>query len=249
MASVRRSLPFSLRLFSPSALAVIILGVGLGATLTQGQNYLSLSEPKMGPERIVFQTKYGDMEFGLYPTVAPVTAAHILKLARLGGYNTNHFFRVDRGFVAQVADVMGGREVQMTSMQREEAEKKLPGEFSNVPHRRGILSMGRSADPNSAMSSFSVLLGDAPHLDRTYAVFGKMTAGEEVLRQLEELPTRREGIFVMPTERITILSTYVYVPGNYFDSGLACEDEVARVKAKLVHTEAALQEVRHKCLP
>ncbi|RRT41509.1 hypothetical protein B296_00045262, partial [Ensete ventricosum] len=55
----------------------------------------------------------------------------------------------------------------------------------------------RYSDPDSASSSFSVLLGDAPHLDGQYAIFGRVTKGDDTLRKLEELPTRREGIFVM----------------------------------------------------
>jgi cyclophilin family peptidyl-prolyl cis-trans isomerase len=86
----------------------------------------------------------------------------------------------------------------------------VPGEFSDVKHVKGILSMGRWDDPNSATSSFSVLLGNAPHLDRTYCVFGTVTKGWEVLEMFETLPTRREGIFVMPKERIT----YVWPPSN-----------------------------------
>ncbi|KAH9709495.1 peptidyl-prolyl cis-trans isomerase CYP23 [Citrus sinensis] len=117
---------------------------------------------------------------------------------------------VDKGFVAQVADVVGGRSAPMNEVQRVEAEKTVIGEFSDVKHVRGILSMGRYSDPNSAASSFSILLGDAPHLDGQYAVFGKVTKGDETLRTLEGLPTRKEGIFVMPTERITIHSSYYY---------------------------------------
>ncbi|XP_018436870.1 peptidyl-prolyl cis-trans isomerase CYP23 isoform X2 [Raphanus sativus] len=154
-------------------------------------------EPELGSARVVFQTSYGDIEFGFYPTVAPKTVDHIFKLVRLGGYNTNHFFRVDKGFVAQVADVASGRSAPMNEEQRKEAEKTIVGEFSDVKHVRGTLSMGRYEDPNSAQSSFSMLLGDAPHLDRQYAVFGKVTKGDETLRKLEEVPTRREGIFVM----------------------------------------------------
>ncbi|KAH9709492.1 peptidyl-prolyl cis-trans isomerase CYP23 [Citrus sinensis] len=156
------------------------------------------------------ETNYGDIEFGFYPSVAPQTVDHIFKLVRLGCYNTNHFFRVDKGFVAQVADVVGGRSAPMNEVQRVEAEKTVIGEFSDVKHVRGILSMGRYSDPNSAASSFSILLGDAPHLDGQYAVFGKVTKGDETLRTLEGLPTRKEGIFVMPTERITIHSSYYY---------------------------------------
>ncbi|XP_019094258.1 PREDICTED: peptidyl-prolyl cis-trans isomerase CYP23 isoform X2 [Camelina sativa] len=188
---------------------ILILGLACLAIISVAK---ALShEPELGSARVVFQTSYGDIEFGFYPTVAPKTVDHIFKLVRLGGYNTNHFFRVDKGFVAQVADVASGRSAPMNEEQRIEAEKKIVGEFSDVKHVRGTLSMGRYDDPNSAQSSFSMLLGDAPHLDRQYAVFGKVTKGDETLSKLEEVPTRREGIFVMPTERITILSTYYYV--------------------------------------
>lgn len=106
----------------------------------------------------------------------------------------------------------------------------------DVKHdRRGILSMARNDDPNSGGSSFSLLLGPAPHLDQHYAVFGEVVEGIETLARLEELPPRTEGensgtnfrlyvvsfrsidpafvlaasgIFVMPIERITISSTY-----------------------------------------
>ncbi|XP_073053805.1 peptidyl-prolyl cis-trans isomerase CYP23 [Primulina eburnea] len=99
--------------------------------------------PEMGSARVVFQTNYGDIEFGFYPSVAPKTVEHIFKLVRLGCYNTNHFFRVDKGFVAQVADVGGGRSAPMNEEQKLVADKTLIGEFSDVKHVRGILSMGR----------------------------------------------------------------------------------------------------------
>lgn len=201
-------------------------------------------EPEFGSTRVVFQTNYGDIEFGFYPSVAPKTVEHIFKLVRLGGYNTNHFFRVDKGFVAQVADVAGGRSAPMNEEQRAVAEKNVVGEFSEVKHVRGILSMGRHADPDSGSSSFSMLLGDAPHLDGTYAIFGKVTKGDETLRKLEQLPTRREGIFVMPTERITIHSTY------YYDTKMeTCEDERSSLKRRLSAASVEIEKQRMKCFP
>lgn len=204
----------------------------------------SSQESLLGSARVVFQTNFGDIEFGFFPSVAPKTVDHIFKLVRLGCYNTNHFFRVDKGFVAQVADVVGGRLAPMNEEQRQEAEKTVVGEFSDVKHVRGILSMGRYEDPNSAASSFSMLLGDAPHLDRQYAVFGKVTKGDETLRKLEELPTRREGIFVMPTERITILSSY------YYDTEMEnCEDERSILKRRLTASAIEIERQRMKCFP
>ncbi|KAK4842631.1 hypothetical protein QYF36_025045 [Acer negundo] len=205
---------------------------------------VSSQEPELSSARVVFQTKYGDIEFGFYPSVAPKTVDHIFKLVRLGGYNTNHFFRVDKGFVAQVADVASGRSAPMNEEQRREAEKTIVGEFSGVKHVRGILSMGRYSDPNSAQSSFSMLLGDAPHLDGEYAIFGKVTKGDETLRKLEQLPTRREGIFVMPTERITILSSY------YYDTEMeSCENERSVLKRRLTASAIEIERQRMKCFP
>ncbi|KAF3647463.1 hypothetical protein CQW23_01241 [Capsicum baccatum] len=202
------------------------------------------SEPEFGSTRVVFQTNYGDIEFGFYPSVAPKTVEHIFKLVRLGGYNTNHFFRVDKGFVAQVADVVGGRTAPMNEEQKVEAEKTVVGEFSEVKHVRGILSMGRYDDPDSGASSFSMLLGDAPHLDGKYTIFGKVTKGDETLTKLEQLPTRREGIFVMPTERITIHSTY------YYDTKMeTCEEERSLLKRRLSAASVEIERQRMKCFP
>ncbi|XP_052184261.1 peptidyl-prolyl cis-trans isomerase CYP23 [Diospyros lotus] len=205
---------------------------------------IAQDEPDLGSARVVFQTNYGDIEFGFYPTVAPKTVEHIFKLVRLGCYNTNHFFRVDKGFVAQVADVVGGRIAPMNEEQRVEAEKTVVGEFSDVKHVRGILSMGRYSDPNSASSSFSILLGDAPHLDRQYAIFGRVTRGDETLRKFEQLSTRREGIFVMPTERITILSSY------YYDTKIeTCEQENSVLRRRLTASAVEIERQRMRCFP
>lgn len=204
----------------------------------------SAQDSHLGSARVVFQTNYGDIEFGFFPRVAPKTVDHIFKLVRLGGYNTNHFFRVDKGFVAQVADVAGGRLAPMNEEQRAEAEKTVVGEFSDVKHVRAILSMGRYDDPDSAQSSFSMLLGDAPHLDGKYAIFGKVTKGDDTLKKLEELPTRREGIFVMPTERITILSSY------YYDTNMErCEEERSTLKQRLAASFVEIERQRMKCFP
>ncbi|KAF9625778.1 hypothetical protein IFM89_027103 [Coptis chinensis] len=228
----------------------ILLSFSLLAT------FVSSQQPQLGSARVLFQTNYGDIEFGFYPTVAPKTVDHIYKLVRMGCYNTNHFFRVDKGFVAQVADVIGGRQAPLNEEQREEAEKTVVGEFSNVKHKRGILSMGRFDDPDSAGSSFSILLGDAPHLDGQYAVFGKLTKGDETLRKLEQLPTHTEGIFIMPTERITILSTYFY--GEPLSLSLSsspnatletCDRERTILKRRLAASAIEVERQRMKCLP
>ncbi|KAM0883806.1 hypothetical protein ACQ4PT_031386 [Festuca glaucescens] len=205
------------------------------ASLAGASTYYA-SDPNLGSARVVFQTNHGDIEFGFFPHVAPKTVEHIYKLVRLGCYNTNHFFRVDKGFVAQVAAVVGGRKAPMNEEQEQQAEKSIVGEFSTVKHVRGILSMGRYSDPDSASSSFSILLGDAPHLDGQYAVFGRVTKGDDTLRKLERLPTHKEGIFVMPLERIEILSTY------YYDIEVeGCETEKSILKRRLSESASEVE--------
>jgi cyclophilin family peptidyl-prolyl cis-trans isomerase len=202
--------------------------------------------------RLVLQLEQGSLHLAFYDDVAPISAAHILRLGELGAYNTNHFFRVDKGFVAQVADVGGGRAAPLDAAQRAEEDKRVPLEvFKGVQHdRRGLLSMARHDDPESGGSSFSVMLGPAPHLDMTYSIFGEVTEGLEVLEALEALPTRREGIFVMPLQRIAILSTYVY----YVDDGAAparaaCSDALAPLRQRVGALAADLQRLREARLP
>ena len=95
---------------------------------------------------------------------------------------------MDKGFVAQIQSVSRASVTMPLSAECDvEAAKTVPGEFTPVPHTRGILSMGRMADPNSGGSSFSMLLGKAPHLDNQYSVFGKILRGDAVLSQLEQV--------------------------------------------------------------
>ena len=168
-------------------------------------------DARLGPDRLVLQTAYGDIHLAFYPEIAPQTVKNIRRLAALGAYTTNHFFRVDAGFVAQVADVRGGRSARMDDVQEEAASRTVPLEVhTDIKHdRRGLLSMARHSDPNSGQSSFSILLGPAPHLDMQYTIFGEVTKGLEVLSTFEKMPTKREGIFVMPESRIEIVSTYM----------------------------------------
>ncbi|KAG8463892.1 hypothetical protein KFE25_000060 [Diacronema lutheri] len=169
----------------------------------------SLTE--LGDERVIMDVAgYGTITLGFYPNAAPVTVKHILQLFRLGCYDTNHIFRVDRGFVAQVQSIYQGAVIKELSPECvAEAAKTVPGEFTPVRHVKGILSMGRMADPDSGGSSFSMLLGKAPHLDQQYTVFGRVLDGIGVLEALEHVETKREGIFVMPKERIEIVSAVV----------------------------------------
>lgn len=157
------------------------------------------ADPVLGKEQVVLQTEFGPIVLALYSKTAPETVKQFLKLVRLGVYDTTHFFRVHPGFVAQVSEETQ-RERPLDETQRA-ALKNIRGEFSGLRHEFGVLSMARwDNDPNSARMSFSILLGEAPHLDGKYTIFGQVTQGYEVLRDLQAVP--REG--TAPTTRLTI---------------------------------------------
>eukprot|EP00197_Chlamydomonas_leiostraca_P011166 CAMPEP_0202861784 /NCGR_PEP_ID=MMETSP1391-20130828/3064_1 /ASSEMBLY_ACC=CAM_ASM_000867 /TAXON_ID=1034604 /ORGANISM="Chlamydomonas leiostraca, Strain SAG 11-49" /LENGTH=251 /DNA_ID=CAMNT_0049541221 /DNA_START=18 /DNA_END=773 /DNA_ORIENTATION=- len=226
---------------------------------------------KLSEERVVFQLQQGDIEFAFLPEVAPVTAKHIFTLVQLGLYTGNHFFRVDKGFVAQTADVTSGRQLPLNAQQQEHASKTVPLEVKEgVKHHAGRVSMARGGSPDSGGSSFFICLGDAPHLDMQYGIFAQVTRGMEVLHQLEALPTKKEGIFVMPLERVTIVNSYWYyvqkpqpkltLAGDALvaanegssdeavsgSSGGACRQQLAALKERFQNQEVTLQELRQK---
>jgi cyclophilin family peptidyl-prolyl cis-trans isomerase len=132
----------------------------------------------------VLHTNVGDMVLALYPEVAPRHVEQLLKLTRMGVYDGVEIFRVEPSFVAQLSDAR--RKQPGPSPEQLAAIHTLPAEFSALHHRRGVLSMARYDDrPDSGETSFSILLGDAPHLDGKYTVFGHLESGSDVLALIE----------------------------------------------------------------
>lgn len=121
----------------------------------------------------------GDVITGeLYPDKAPKTVANFEKLANEGFYDGLTFHRVIPGFMIQGGDPKGnGTGGPGYSIEGEFANNGHPE--NDIPHTRGVLSMARAMDPNSAGSQFFIMHADAPHLDREYAAFGKVTSGIE----------------------------------------------------------------------
>jgi peptidyl-prolyl cis-trans isomerase B (cyclophilin B) len=138
-------------------------------------------------ERVVFHTVAGDMVFALYPKAAPKTVAQFLALVRAGVYDTTAFKRVRPGFVIQLSNA-SDREKPLTPAQSKLIHR-LPIEPSELKHVRGVLSMARKEqDPESAETSFCILLRPAPQLDGKYTVFGRLESGEEVLEKILDVP-------------------------------------------------------------
>ena len=120
----------------------------------------------------------------LYPDIAPITVENFVKLANQGFYNGVTFHRVVPGFVIQGGDPTGtGTGGPGWRIKGEFASN---GVTNDLRPTRGVLSMARPQDPNSAGSQFFIMLDTAPHLDGEYAAFGKVTSGMEVVDKIVE---------------------------------------------------------------
>ena len=123
----------------------------------------------------------------LYPDKAPITVANFEKLVKEGFYNGLIFHRVISGFMIQGGDPLGTGTGG--------SKNKIKGEFrsngvqNDLKHTRGVISMARSANPDSASSQFFIMHKDAPHLDGQYAAFGKVVEGIEVVDEIASVQT------------------------------------------------------------
>ena len=127
------------------------------------------------------------MEAELYPDVAPITVENFVSLIKNDYFKGIIFHRVISGFMIQGGDPTG------TGMGG--SDKTIKGEFlangvvNNLKHERGVLSMARTNDPNSASSQFFIMHQDAPYLDGQYAAFGRITKGIEVVDEIANVKT------------------------------------------------------------
>ena len=129
----------------------------------------------------------GKIEIELYPEVAPKTVANFEKLVKEGFYDGLIFHRVIKGFMIQGGDPLGNG--MGGSKEKIKGEFKANGFNNTSKPERGVISMARSYDPNSASSQFFIMHENAPHLDGQYAAFGRVTSGMEVVDEIANIPT------------------------------------------------------------
>lgn len=148
--------------------------------------------------RATIETTLGAFTVEFLPAKAPGHVRAFLRLAELGVYTGTSFHRVVPGFVVQ-AGLTSTRQVPLTERQRGWV-KNLPPEFNDTPHTRGIVSMARLEAPDSAQTSFFVVLGPQPSLDGKYTVFGRVVEGMDTVAAIEKAPIDGET----PRTRIEI---------------------------------------------
>lgn len=152
---------------------------------------------------VLIRTSLGDMTVQMEPDLAPEHVRNFLKLVESGWYDHTAFHRVVPGFVIQGG--VGATRQGGASHAADKWVRKLRGEFTPAKHIRGVLSMARGDDPNSATTSFFIVLGPAPHLDNKYTIFGKVVDGFDVLDQIERVA--RDG--ETPRQRIELIEASI----------------------------------------
>jgi peptidyl-prolyl cis-trans isomerase B (cyclophilin B) len=149
-------------------------------------------------------TSYGEITIALWPDVAPKTVENFVKLAQSGFYNGTAFHRIIKGFMIQGGcpnTKKGATGLPGTG----DPGYKLRAEFNSRTHEKGVISMARSAHPDSAGCQFFICHGNAAFLDRQYTAFGKLLTGESVLDAIASVPVRgREPS--EPVERVSVES-------------------------------------------
>src|SRR5438128_1584978 len=157
-------------------------------------------------EVAVIKTSEGEMVVEFWKDAAPRTIENFKKLARSGFYNGTIFHRIVKGFMIQGGDPTSKDPGKDSRYGMGAPGYNIKAEFTVHSHERGVLSMERGPDPDSAGSQFFICLAPVQRLDHQYTTFGKLIKGDDVLEKIGNTPVTRNSMGEMskPTKRVTI---------------------------------------------
>jgi len=156
----------------------------------QAEPFDGASVEKMTGQCVTLDTESGLIVIEMLPRAAPETARSFLNLAASGALDTTTFSRVVRDFVIQGGNLSTSEKWNSDLSKR--MTRRLPDEPSALRHERGIVSMARGDEPNTATTHFFILVGDGPHLDGKFAAFGRVLRGIEVAMAINHAPLEVE---------------------------------------------------------
>ena len=142
---------------------------------------------KMAETKAIIETKFGNIELAFFPDVAPNHVNNFIELAKKGFYNGTTFHRVIPGFMIQGGDP-NSKDADRTRHGMGNPGHTINAEFNDRPHKRGVLSMARAANPDSAGSQFFICVADSFFLDKQYTVFGEVVSGIEAADKIVKQP-------------------------------------------------------------
>ena len=180
-----------------AALLLCNIGIAFSEEI-KFKTFTAEEKKKMENTTAVIRTKFGDMNLKFFPDIAPNHVKNFIDLAKSGFYNGTTFHRVIPGFMIQGGDP-NSKNPDKSKHGMGGPGHRVKAEFSKKPHKRGILSMARSADPNSAGSQFFICVADADFLNGQYTVFGEVVSGMEAADKIVSQPRDARD---NPNERI-----------------------------------------------
>ena len=148
------------------------------------------SVEKMTGQCVKLETEQGAIVIEMLPAKAPESVRNFLNLAATGALDTTTFSRVVPGFVIQGGNLSTSEKWNQQLANR--MGKHLPDEPSDLKHERGVVSMARTDEPNSATTHFFILVGAGPHLDGKFSAFGRVRSGIEVADAINRAPSENE---------------------------------------------------------
>jgi peptidyl-prolyl cis-trans isomerase B (cyclophilin B) len=163
----------------------------------------AVAKPANSNEVAVIKTSEGEMVVEFWPDVAPKTVENFKTLAKKGFYDGTAFHRVIKGFMIQGGDPLTKDPAKEDMWGTGGPGYQVKAEFNDHPHVRGVISMARSQDPDSAGSQFFICHGDPSFLDHQYTTFGKLIKGDDVLEKIATTPTHPQD---RPDKRVGIIS-------------------------------------------
>ena len=166
-------------------------------------------------EVAVIKTSEGDMVVQFWTDAAPNTVENFKKLARQGFYDGTIFHRIVKGFMIQGGDPNSKDPAKENSYGQGGPGYNIKAEFNDHSHDRGVISMARGPDPDSAGSQFFICLAPVHRLDHQYTTFGKLIKGEDVLEKIGDIPVTKNsmGEASKPNKRVVIESIKI-VPAD-----------------------------------
>jgi len=184
-------------------LSVVILS---SAVLAADEKKDEKSPMNSSNEVAVIKTSEGQMVVQFWTDAAPNTIDNFKKLARQGFFNGTIFHRIVKGFMIQGGDPNSKDPAKENSYGQGGPGYNIKAEFNDHGHRRGVISMARGPDPDSAGSQFFICLAQVPKLDHQYTTFGKLIKGDDVLEKIGDTPVTKNsmGEPSKPTKRIVI---------------------------------------------